>query len=639
MKDFFVTNSWIISFLPLWSALLIMFFKGLNIYENKEITSLLTLGASFLGFFWSLGLLGCCLQIANFNYEIMVPFLNVGLLSLSFGFLIDNLSVLMLLIVTSVSFAVQLYSRTYMANDKEFHRFFVYLNLFNFSMLSLVMSPNLLQMYVFWELVGVCSYLLIGFWFKRPSAAKAATKAFLINRIGDFAFLASICALGAFSFWFWKFSNVPFLDFSALNGAALSVLGTTTPLVFFLISLGFVLAACTKSAQIPLHVWLVDAMEGPTPVSALIHAATMVAAGVLLIARVYPFLNYSPVAMSIIAWIGVLTAFIMAVIAIFQNDIKKMLAFSTSSQLGFMMVALGVGGYSAALFHLTTHAYFKALLFLCAGAVIHSVNLQDMRYMGELRKSIPFVAGCYLIGVCAISGILLSGFWSKEAIFYILADTSNFGLLALALLSSLLTVIYMLRSYFMIFEGKYNGTLKTFHIPPWGIKFPILLLVMPSVFLGWLVNEPFKTFIKTPLALPKLGNYEILFALSLIIIVIGVLLAFVLYYNGIKEKIKISFIRKFRKFAQQGLYFNKFYEFLIEKLFLKITRYAYLFDKYLVDGVVNFWGLCVQVKSKFLLFWQNGNILSYSTVGVAGLCLLMVVFLLGFSVYMLEVWL
>ncbi|WP_017324287.1 NAD(P)H-quinone oxidoreductase subunit 5 [Synechococcus sp. PCC 7336] len=378
---------------------------------------------------------------------------------LRMGFTVDHLVAMMLVVVATVAFLVMVYTDGYMEHDEGYVRFYAYLSLFSFSMLGLVLSPNLLQIYVFWELVGMCSYLLIGFWYNRPAAAEAAQKAFVTNRVGDFGLLLGMLGLYWISHTF-EFEAMGRAVETAVESGAVSI--GLVSLFAVLVFLGPV----AKSAQFPLHVWLPDAMEGPTPISALIHAATMVAAGIFLVARMFPVFEGVPIAMQTIAWVGAVTAFLGASIALTQNDIKKGLAYSTMSQLGYMMMAMGVGAYGAGLFHLTTHAYFKAMLFLCSGSVIHGMEgvvghnpvvAQDMRVMGGLRKYMPFTAITFLVGTLAICGIPpFAGFWSKDEI---LGSTFavNPALWAIGFITAGLTAFYMFRMYFLTFEGEFRG--------------------------------------------------------------------------------------------------------------------------------------------------------------------------------------
>lgn len=387
--------------------------------------------------------------------------IQVGSISLDIGYFIDPLSSIMLILVTSVGVLVMIYTRGYMSHDQSYVRFYAYLSLFTSSMLGLVLSPNLVQIYFFWELVGMCSYLLIGFWFSRPNAAYACQKAFVTNRIGDFGLLLGI--LG----FYWLTNS---LDFDIIAERTHEIINNKSIDNNLIILFCFLLLAgpIAKSAQFPLHVWLPDAMEGPTPISALIHAATMVAAGVFLIARLLCLFQEIPLVMDVIAWIGCITAFLGATIALAQKDLKKGLAYSTMSQLGYMILALGLGSYQAGLFHLITHAYSKALLFLGSGSVIHGVEPivgydpnknQNMAYMGGLRAYMPITGYTFLIGTLSLCGIPpFACFWSKDEI---LADAwEKFPLLGwIAWITAGLTAFYMFRMYFLTFEGEFRGSL------------------------------------------------------------------------------------------------------------------------------------------------------------------------------------
>jgi NAD(P)H-quinone oxidoreductase subunit 5 len=453
--------AWLIPVLPLVGAMLI----GLGLISYSQATNQLRqlsagLIVSLLGacMFFSFALLWSQIQ-GHEPYLRMIEWAAAGDFHLNMGYTIDHLTALMLVVVTTVAFLVMIYTDGYMAHDPGYVRFYAYLSLFSASMLGLVVSPNLVQVYVFWELVGMCSYLLIGFWYDRKAAADACQKAFVTNRVGDFGLLLGILAL------YWATGSFEFEVIGDRLQTLVESGALSAGLVAFFAVLVF-LGPVAKSAQFPLHVWLPDAMEGPTPISALIHAATMVAAGVFLIARMYPVFEHIPTAMSVIAWTGAFTAFLGASIAITQNDIKKGLAYSTMSQLGYMVMAMGAGAYGAGLFHLMTHAYFKAMLFLDSGSVIHGmeevvghdpVYAQDMRLMGGLRKYMPVTAATFLIGTLAISGIPpFAGFWSKDEILGATFKV-NPGLWAVGFLTAGITAFYMFRMYFMTFEGSFRG--------------------------------------------------------------------------------------------------------------------------------------------------------------------------------------
>ncbi len=638
--SFFAEYAWIIPCIALLSFFLIVFGKGLGFYQNKKISMALTVGATFIGLVFSAFILIWCSTLENASFENNYYWLNIGDLKLTIGWLVDNLSAVMLVMVTSISLLIQIYSHEYMNKDEGYHRFFAYLSFFNFSMLGLVLSSNLFQMYIFWELVGVSSYLLIGFWFKRPSAANAAKKAFIMNRIGDFGFLIGIIAFLFFSFSWWQNDAFFYLSFLNLTPAAIEVLAATGPYTYALIAFGLFLGTVAKSAQVPLHTWLPDAMEGPTPISALIHAATMVAAGVFLIARVYPIYELSPVIMYIIAWTGAITALITATIAITQFDIKKALAYSTCSQLGYMVMAMGVGAYSAGLFHLITHAYFKAMLFLCSGAVIHGLaEQQDMRYMGGLRKKMPAVAISYLIGTLAISGLFLSGFWSKEEIFAGLLQEHQIELLVIAIFVAGLTSFYMFRTYFMTFEGEYKGSVEP-HNASKTITLPLLILAVPSALLGFVYSGSLKNFgigafsdfvyyvphssAHAGIALP---------VISILVALLGAIIAAAMYWDKFRKFFKLEpeiFVENLKPFyvlSRHRWFFDDVYNWFIQRLFFPLAKFLSCFDKLVIDGIVNLSAKVTYFCGYVLRLFQNGNVQTYATILLGGLTLLLITFL------------
>ena len=453
--------AWLIPSLPLLGAMIL----GLGLISlNKATNRLRQLSAVFI-----VSLLGMAMVLSfallwsqiqgHSPYTNTFEWAAAGEFRLAMGYTIDHLTAVMLAIVTTVAFLVMIYTDGYMAHDPGYVRFYAYLSLFSSSMLGLVISPNLVQIYIFWELVGMSSYLLIGFWYDRKAAADACQKAFVVNRVGDFGLLLGMLGL------YWATGS---FEFDAIAERLQDIVQSGSLSVSFatLFAVLVFLGPVAKSAQFPLHVWLPDAMEGPTPISALIHAATMVAAGVFLIARMFPVFEGLPDAMNVIAWTGAFTAFLGATIAITQNDIKKGLAYSTMSQLGYMVMAMGAGAYGAGLFHLMTHAYFKAMLFLCSGSVIHGMEAvvghdpvlaQDMRLMGGLRKFMPITAITFLIGTLAICGIPpFAGFWSKDEILGS-AFSANPALWAVGWLTAGITAFYMFRMYFKTFEGSFRG--------------------------------------------------------------------------------------------------------------------------------------------------------------------------------------
>ncbi len=409
------------------------------------------------------------------------------------GFLIDRLSALMMVVVTFVSLMVHVYTIGYMAEDPGYQRFFAYIALFTFSMLMLVMANNFLQLFFGWEAVGLVSYLLIGFWYTRPSAIYANLKAFLVNRVGDFGFLLAIALVLAY-FGTLDYAAV-FSRAPAMAGVAIEVIPGAPWLLLSAICIGLFAGAMGKSAQFPLHVWLPDSMEGPTPISALIHAATMVTAGIFMVARMSPLFELSQTALSLVLLIGGITAFFMALIAVVQYDIKRVVAYSTLSQLGYMTVALGASAYSAAIFHLMTHAFFKALLFLGAGSVIIALHHeQDMRRMGGLRKHMPWTYGTVLIGAIASAGVPgFAGFFSKDAIIEAvhLSETPGAGFAWLAVTACVfVTSFYTFRLVFYAFHGKarFEAHDHAPHESPAVVTVPLVLLAIPSICAGWLIG-------------------------------------------------------------------------------------------------------------------------------------------------------
>ncbi len=489
-------------------------------------------------------------------------------LTINLGVLIDPISVMMLVVITTVSFMVHIYSLGYMEGEKGFARFYAFLSLFSFSMLGLVLATNLFQMYIFWELVGVSSFLLIGYYYEKPSAFSAAKKAFIVTRFADLGFLIGILIL--------SFQTGTF-DFQALtdpNGLAIASKGGAVFMGLSLITWALIfifMGGAGKSAMFPLHIWLPDAMEGPTPVSALIHAATMVVAGVYLVARLFPvYAQGGPAALEIVAWVGAFTSLFAAVIATTQNDIKRVLAFSTMSQIGYMMLSLGVSGYGgeeglgfmASNFHLFTHAMFKALLFLGAGAVIHAVHTNDMNEMGGLRKYLPITHITFLIACLTIAGIPpFSGFWSKDEILVAAFHHSKI-LFGIEYFVAGLTAFYMFRLYYNIFWGHDRHYHHTPHESPLVMTVPLMILAFGSVFSGFL---PFHNLVTSD-GLGIETHIDYLIAVpSVLVGVVGIIIATVMYKkeNELPAKVAGSF-SFFYRWA-----FRKFY---IDELYLFVTK-------------------------------------------------------------------
>ena len=473
-----ICSVWLTLFAPLVATVLITLFTR----RWKGLSATLSIGAIVLGFVLSLRLFALLAFQGQQHWPHTIQWLTIGNVRIEFGMTTDALSILMLLVVTGVGSAIHIYSLGYMKGDPGFSRFFACMSLFTFSMLGIVLANNFIQIFIFWELVGVSSYLLIGFWFEKPSAADAGKKAFLVNRIGDFGMMLGILLLWSYAGTFNFAELQQRLPSLGLSAGTLALIGT---LIFC--------GAVGKSAQFPLHVWLPDAMEGPTPVSALIHAATMVAAGVYMLCRVSWLILPSPAALTLIAWIGGITAIMAATIAIAQNDIKRILAYSTLSQLGYMVMAVGLGGPTQAMFHLTTHAFFKALLFLGAGSVILALHHeQDIWKMGGLWKKTPITFWTFLIGTLALAGVWpLAGFYSKDEIL-LMAMHKSTPLFIIGVVTAFLTAYYMGRECFVVFFGKPRDhhAYDHAHESPWVMTVPLILLAVFSIIAGWKGEVP-----------------------------------------------------------------------------------------------------------------------------------------------------
>jgi NADH-quinone oxidoreductase subunit L len=536
---FIVSYLWLIPALPLAAAVVSTLAGG----RQRALSAGLAIGTMFFSLLLSLCALTHALTFAAQRWVVNVEWFRFGQTAVQIGWVLDPLSAIMLTMVTFVGLLIFIYSIGYMARDERFARFFSYLSLFAAAMLGVVLANSLLLLFVCWELVGLASYLLIGFWFQKPAASAAAKKAFLTTRIGDVFFFLGMMWL------FARTGTLLFVDAGkgCLEAAQLAPLGIETAglglTVAAAISLLIFCGAAGKSGQFPLHVWLPDAMEGPTPVSALIHAATMVAAGVYLIARIYPLVSLGThSSLTVIAWVGAFTAFFAATIAIAQNDIKRILAYSTVSQLGFMMLGLAVGGVAVGIFHLITHAFFKALLFLGAGSVIHGCHEeQDIRKMGGLRKQMPVTFATYSIGMLALSGfpLVFSGFWSKDAI---LESAHTWpisqGPFLLASAAAVLTAFYMTRQMYYVFFGKSRVEHRHPHESPTVMTVPLVILALFAVVLGFAgtpVWTGFQSFIEMQSApaadLAKLIEPAFLgtLLLSTIIVTVGLGLGWLLY--------------------------------------------------------------------------------------------------------------
>ncbi len=669
--------AWLIPVFPLLAALvtgigLITFTKATS--RSRSLASVLSVSSVAGSMVLSFWLLWSQIQ-GHDAYVQTFEWAQAGSFHLNMGFVVDHLTTMMLAVVTTVAFLVMIYTDGYMAHDDGYVRFYAYLSLFSSSMMGLVLSPNLVQIYIFWELVGMCSYLLIGFWYDRKGAADACQKAFVTNRVGDFGLLLGLLGI------YWATGSFEFAEMGdrlkelVESGALSSGLAALFAILVFM-------GPAAKSAQFPLHVWLPDAMEGPTPISALIHAATMVAAGVFLIARMFPVFEELPVVMDTIAYTGAFTAFLGASIALTQNDIKKGLAYSTISQLGYMVMGMGVGAYGAGLFHLMTHAYFKAMLFLGSGSVIHGMEAvvghdpvlaQDMRAMGGLRKYMPITSATFLIGTLAICGIPpFAGFWSKDEI---LASTYavNPLLWAVGFGTAGLTAFYMFRMYFMTFEGSFRGNdgalLATIraevpvvehhssvheghgdehssdhgsgsvhhahepHESPFTMTFPLMALAVPSVLVGLLgtpMGNYFEAFIHAPgeaiAEVPVEGftpEFLVMAGSSVGVGLLGISLAVLIFLQGKISSDKIAqSVLPLYLFSRNKWYLDDLYDRLFVTGSRRLARQVLEVDAKIVDGVVNLAGFSAVVSGEALKYFENGKAQFYALVifiGVLGL--------------------
>ncbi len=591
--------------------------------------------------------------------ERLYTWIKVGDFSADVSFLLDPLSAVMILVVTGVGFVIHVYSTGYMAHDPSIRRFFAYLNLFTFAMLTLVMADNFLFLFVGWEGVGLCSYLLIGFWYERPSAAEAGKKAFVVNRIGDFGFLIGLFTLFGFggSLDYGRlFALAPHLfgPGGPVGTLHLGTLTFTVP-VIVLATLCLFLGATGKSAQIPLYTWLPDAMEGPTPVSALIHAATMVTAGVYMVARCHVLFLLAPASLETVAVIGAATALFAATIGVAQNDIKRVLAYSTVSQLGYMFFACGVGAFGAGIFHLMTHAFFKALLFLGAGSVIHALsNEQDLRRMGGLASRLPWTHATMLAATLAIAGIPpFAGFFSKDEILSRAFASGHYGVWMVGLAGAAITAFYMFRLYLLCFRGPSRLSHEAephLHETPWAMRGPLVVLAVLSL-VGGLVGIPFQegghgferwlwpvfapaaavfksAYGGEAAALPP-GTEWLLIALSVAAGLLGILLALRIYLQqpGLATALKERWSGLYRLVSNK-YWVDEIYDSAFVRPGRRLAQHFWSFwDNKVVDGAVNGLAYTLEGASALLRLFQTGFVGTYALFFALGVALLLTYFL------------
>tara|TARA_Y100001970_G_scaffold250005_1_gene321187 strand:- start:22570 stop:24480 length:1911 start_codon:yes stop_codon:yes gene_type:complete len=629
-----------ILFLPLIGSIIGYLAKYINDFFSQLITTFLVCLTAVL----SILLFYNGIFYEKYGNYLIYQWIASGNFVVNWSINIDPLTSIMLVVVSVVSALVHIYSIGYMKHDPDKPRFMSYLSLFTFSMIALVVSDNFLQLFFGWEGVGLCSYLLIGFWYKKDSANKAAIKAFLVNRVGDFGFAIGIFLIFMF-FGTVNYQEV-FQMVPELSQKEINFLGFNFNLIT-LICLFLFIGAMGKSAQFFLHTWLPDAMEGPTPVSALIHAATMVTAGVFLVVRCSPLFEYSETALVFVTVIGMLTAFFAASVAIVQNDIKRIIAYSTCSQLGYMFFAAGVGAYHVAIFHLFTHAFFKALLFLGSGSVIHSLKEeQDIRNMGGIWRKMPFTWISMIVGTLALTGFpFLSGYYSKDAIIeFAYLNGSNIGYLAAAtgIVTAFLTAIYSWRLIFKTFHGKYNNkNLSKSEVHDSGliIIFPLAVLVLGSIFSGvlfknFLIGHNYIDFWKDSILLLNIFNHSDIplwiLVITPVLVCLSIPLSYYLYIkdNKLLEKIK-SRNEKLYNFLLNKWYFDELYDLIFVKPLKSMGSFFWksgdikTIDRFGPDGVSKI----VKTISKKTTKFQSGYIYDYAFVMLIGLSLLLTIFI------------
>jgi NADH-quinone oxidoreductase subunit L len=623
---------WLIPFVPALSTFILAVF-GQKL--PKRYVSFQACFAVFISFVISAISFVGLLQTGHEHYPViknLFTWIHAGSFRADLSLQLDPLSAVMALVVTGVGFLIHVYSVGYMAEDKGYTRYFTYLNLFTFSMLLLVMASNIVLMFVGWEGVGLCSYLLIGFWFEKHSAANAGNKAFIVNRIGDAAFLLGI---------FFIFIHIGSGEFRAINQAIGG--GEITQGLATLIAILLFVGATGKSAQIPLYVWLPDAMEGPTPVSALIHAATMVTAGVYMVSRMNILYTFSGAAAQVVAVVGALTAVFAATMALTQNDIKRVLAYSTISQIGYMFIGCGVGAYAAGMFHLYTHAFFKSLLFLAAGSVMHALSGElNMQKMGGLRKYLPLTYPTFLIGAIAIAGIpFLSGFFSKDAILTQAYANGQYFVWALGIFGAVMTAFYMFRLIFLTFHGKERLEPEAkahLHESPPMMTVPLVILAFFSVIAGY-VSIPvvfgknldfFGRFLEPVIKQAhevhlSLETEWMLILISVAVAVAGIFIAWIFYLKN--PKIPKNLVARFPgpyKLLYNKYYVDEIYNTLFVNSTIKGSELVYdHFDLKVIDGAVNGSAKATNFLGRVLSYFQTGFIKDYALIFLLGAILLL----------------
>jgi len=617
MVSHFSNYAWLVPVFP-FMAFLIAISIGRQAKQLSVNISIIAMLASFL--------LAVCILIerlgsatASYTWNDF-QWIKASGFTLNMGFEITNLNALMLLIVTLVSLLVNIYSKGYMKDDERISVFFAYVALFTFSMLGLVISVNIFELYIFWELVGVCSFLLIGFWFHKPESKAAAKKAFIVTRIGDVGLFIAILAL-------FKYMPNHQLDFTSIHNAFVGGHPAISNGVVTLIAILIFIGAVGKSGQFPFHTWLPDAMEGPTPISALIHAATMVAAGVYLVARTYDIFMASPDALMTVAIIGGFTAIFAATIGTAQNDIKRILAYSTVSQLGYMMMALGMGSwvaYTAAIFHLLTHAFFKSLLFLGSGSVIHAAHTQDIHEMGGLAKKMKITTITFAVGTLALCGIVpFAGFWSKDAILAAAYD-HNRALFWVGVIAAFFTSFYMSRLFFLVFAGK-QRTQKPVHESPASMTFPLVVLAILSLIAGFVcvpqLNPWLQHWLTDDQSVDKVKWFAMLY--STIAAFGGIFIGWAVYIRGwIPRNLIIVRMPWLFNLLQNKYYVDEIYGIILVAPLKGLGYLLNFIDDYIVDGLVRLASTFAMALSSWGSRLQNGQLQSFGLMTLLGFVVL-----------------
>lgn len=628
MTELIEHNILLVLFLPVWVCLFILVNNFVKFTDTRKLTYFFTLFSTSVGLLFSTCLLYSTLFPVQKTIENSLLWFQYDSLSVYFGVYIDSVSALFLFILMCVSFAVHLFSYGYMKNDEDFHKYFIYLNFFNFSMSALIVSSNLIQTYIFWELVGVASYLLIGFWHKRADVSHSAKKVFWINRIGDFAFLLALIILLYYSLLYSQsFSQNELLGYSNLEVFRLGLESLTGHTTYIFILLLLLFGAFVKSAQFPFQVWLVDAMKAPTPVSALIHSATMVCAGLFLVLRLYPLFISSQFIMNLILFIGLLTAISCALFALGQRNIKKMLAYSTSSQLGLMFVSLGILCPTAAMFYMCAHAFAKSSLFLSAGYVskLYKDEL-NMNKLGGVRYYKFLPALYWFIASISLSGMAFIGFTSKETLYSAFFNDKYILVWVLLALVSFLTSFYLFKSYFKIFEGESKS--KVSYQVSYSMTIGTLIVVLLTLGGGFILdNNLLKAITPQNFFFTEYQNSTLAFIL-ICVSLIGLISGFFAFrLSGNKS---FSIIKPFAKFFYRGAYIDSLFKFIGSNIFISICKILKFIDEFIFDGIVKLVSFISVKLSQLVKLLQNGNFQTYIAYAVFSVGLIL---FLAFQIY------